>query len=557
MKKVLFSLLFLIGFVGFVSARDITDLKEQWSSYSGNLNEVFAFDNKYVYVTYENIITKINKRTGEEESIELEYRIDELLNYKDSIYVLLDYGKWIYKLDVELNLVNKIEIPNNFEIDELFIKDNVLYAKDYRDFNMYIINDDLKFSSILKNSDGSFFIIHDDNKFSLLDKDLNIVRTVQAEEGYSYFSAVMINNKVYVLSSTDSSKGWWNYDDTDANIISVYDREFNLIYEKEYEARVACFQDLLVVDNVLYAQTPTNKYYVLNLEDLNETLVDSSDVSIGKYVSNMDYDIVHYNSDDVYTLQEEEELAQRFFSTINSTILNFKRNTDGTYLITTYDYFNGVDNLFIFNIDGKLLFHKEIDTALFSNFNFFDKYIIFYDCSDDQKIHFMNYSGEIEFSINTEDNSDLYRIFLIPQKDGVFLVRTSAGRLRAAAAADYFELVYYGFDPVVETNTFGKGTVNLVNDNYNVGDVVSFKYAPDTGYVIDKVIVKDEQGNNIEVKDDTFVMPNSNVVIEVYFAESVVNPNTGVFMSIGASLLFIIAAVVIVVLNRTKVQKYE
>ena len=58
------------------------------------------------------------------------------------------------------------------------------------------------------------------------------------------------------------------------------------------------------------------------------------------------------------------------------------------------------------------------------------------------------------------------------------------------------------------------------------------------GYKLDKVIVIDDRGETIEIKEDSFIMPNSNVTIEAIFI--VDNPNTSVFIGIGIGIGFLI-----------------
>lgn len=85
------------------------------------------------------------------------------------------------------------------------------------------------------------------------------------------------------------------------------------------------------------------------------------------------------------------------------------------------------------------------------------------------------------------------------------------------------------------------------NSSYAVGDVVKINLKKIDGYTVDKIIVKDSDGNEIAVNMDdyTFVMPSSNVKVDVQWKE-VLNPTTGALLS---TLLCIITIMLIGILN--------
>lgn len=70
----------------------------------------------------------------------------------------------------------------------------------------------------------------------------------------------------------------------------------------------------------------------------------------------------------------------------------------------------------------------------------------------------------------------------------------------------------------VDNSGAGKnGTVKISNKNARAGDKVTLTVKPDKGYELDKIIVKDRDGNKIEVKEErdgkfTFTMPKSGKV---------------------------------------------
>ena len=107
-----------------------------------------------------------------------------------------------------------------------------------------------------------------------------------------------------------------------------------------------------------------------------------------------------------------------------------------------------------------------------------------------------------------------------------------------SASAAY--IVKYSADYNVKKEEEGKGTVTVDTDNAKVGDIVTIDAEPDRGYRIDKIIVTDSEGNNIEVVDGKFTMPASDVTVKVIFTNSIlVNPKTG-GIDLAGTLIFMI-----------------
>ena len=82
----------------------------------------------------------------------------------------------------------------------------------------------------------------------------------------------------------------------------------------------------------------------------------------------------------------------------------------------------------------------------------------------------------------------------------------------------------------IEVKVEGSGNVSIPEDSVS-GTVVEFTVTPDAKWKLDKVEVKDKDGNVIEVKDGKFTMPNSDVIVTASF--KVENPNTADIAIIG------------------------
>lgn len=63
----------------------------------------------------------------------------------------------------------------------------------------------------------------------------------------------------------------------------------------------------------------------------------------------------------------------------------------------------------------------------------------------------------------------------------------------------------------------GRGGTSNILSSAKVGEYVFLDIIPDKGSTIREIIVRDVEGNNLEIIDDGFIMPASNVEIDVYY----------------------------------------
>lgn len=116
------------------------------------------------------------------------------------------------------------------------------------------------------------------------------------------------------------------------------------------------------------------------------------------------------------------------------------------------------------------------------------------------------------------------------------------------------EILYFSIIHKVETKTDGNGIVEATKVEANWGDEVKFTITPNPGFVLSEVKVTDSEGNVVIFTDNTFTMPNADVLIEASF--KVENPETVAFISI---LVFVVLALSGTMLykSRKKPTKYE
>ncbi len=103
------------------------------------------------------------------------------------------------------------------------------------------------------------------------------------------------------------------------------------------------------------------------------------------------------------------------------------------------------------------------------------------------------------------------------------------------------------FNPkIISPITDGNGEIEIA-ENSHPGESITYKINPKEGYILKEIKVTDENGNTITITDDTFVMPNSDVKVEIIFEKEIENPYTSakdillivILFLIGLSLVFI------------------
>ena len=97
----------------------------------------------------------------------------------------------------------------------------------------------------------------------------------------------------------------------------------------------------------------------------------------------------------------------------------------------------------------------------------------------------------------------------------------------------------YSDDYIIEKEETEQGKLEVNLTNAKAGTKVTFKASPKFGYKVAKVVVLDSNNNEIEVnmEDNSFIMPSSDVIVKVTYEAIIENPKTGV---IDVSLIMLI-----------------
>ena len=96
------------------------------------------------------------------------------------------------------------------------------------------------------------------------------------------------------------------------------------------------------------------------------------------------------------------------------------------------------------------------------------------------------------------------------------------------------QLIYkYNISINKDNDIYGELKINGEPIPYSI---IKLEVLPNSGYQLDSYEIKDEQGNNIEVIDNSFIMPDSSITIKVNYKETVINPET-------VDMIFIVLAI--------------
>jgi len=121
-------------------------------------------------------------------------------------------------------------------------------------------------------------------------------------------------------------------------------------------------------------------------------------------------------------------------------------------------------------------------------------------------------------------------------------------QIQTYGSCDHLVVAKYTYDifSVAKEEVDG-GTISVKSDAYP-GEIVKVKVAVKEGYTLARIIVKDENGKEIEVNSDgTFVMPEGKVTVSAIY-KRVTNPDTvsAAYMVLGVVLLIAVGSLIVI-----------
>ena len=176
-------------------------------------------------------------------------------------------------------------------------------------------------------------------------------------------------------------------------------------------------------------------------------------------------------------------------------------------------------------------------------------FLVKYDLNG-KKVSEIVYSNDsdLEFMIvNNFDKSGNQNGYLLYALDKNAFLRENDVTTRDLPCRDLIVAKYtYDIFPVAKEEVDG-GTITVKSDAYP-GELVKVKVAVKEGYALARIIVKDENGKEIEVNSDgTFIMPEGKVTVSAIY-KRITNPDTvsAGYMVLGVVLLIAVGSLIVV-----------
>lgn len=264
---------------------------------------------------------------------------------------------------------------------------------------------------------------------------------------------------------------------------------------------------------------------------------------IEKYKSMLEQMRINYTYQDLLYNDDIELPTQALIASSykNKYYLGYLDSENSTYMALIHDKTTNKD--IDLKINGNLFFSVILG----------DDYFILLDsdkttCNTNEckKTHIKkyDYNGNVieEEDILTEDDSFM-GTSVGYVTDGGFVV--VAGNKPSGKTEYTTSLIRFNKpNKKVDKKVTGKGNVNIDKSNATAGEKIVFGVSPDKNYVVDYIKVADANGNEIEVNDYSFIMPNTDVTVEVVF-KLLVNPKTGITNYSLFTFLIIIASSIV------------
>ena len=315
--------------------------------------------------------------------------------------------------------------------------------------------------------------------------------------GYSYY---------------DNSYNMFNFiikTDKEGNIINRYD--FNDIYSFDF-----------IYDNNQLAILTSNNGYYLTKMDTNLNIISEKEIAVSdnvsKIVSIKDGYLVMIESTR-NTFAKLDKSGNLIWEKENLGSIKDAVETSDGYIVLGYDGTSShADPLLVkFDRDGNIIYTEEFER--FENYNY---------CILNKIILLNNGDYIVHGSIAPDGYRGIYGSIILK----------------------------YGFkDYKITTNIKGKGTIDI-NNTAKEGETVTYSITPEEGYQFKNIKVMTQSGKEIETTDNSFIMPDEDVAIEVEFVEVLMeNPKTGNIIMIITGILLITILGTIVVLYYKKKHK--
>ncbi len=529
-KKIILLLSLFFMFIGTVSAKDdpfAFDWRDTNSiishdTYSINVNlkyrngylTIYNSEERNTFIRYYDI----DGNTIKEKKLNNIMTFDAITN-DDNIYLLSLVP------DYDYNPVPKIiKLDDDFSIEKAYYLDEE-YSYDYGSFigvaNYIAPEYGMSTLSIVNNR---LYILGEGFQIRSLDLDLETIKTIKSEETTmkKYFPGIYYLATLTYIENKD-----------------LVDQEIRDYCEYELEGDCDSFYYWLVNNKSNYYQGLFQEAGVSFISaDTNDkyTGISAVDISCGGSGSWL------------------------FSFFINNSVAGPLSASEDEYGIAQIAMECPTPNalLGLLDKDGKTIWIEENkDYTAFTNVKLVGDYIValgLYDYDFYGDIVIYDLDGNV---VQTIENKKSGYQFLASTKDGFLATDVDASNQcreeenvelepqNYRSSSCYTELTteHYALPHNITVTVEGEGEVKANEQSFS-GKKEIIEITPKAGYKVESVTVTDTEGNIIEVEDNSFTMPASDVTIAVKIVEEVIeeapvieNPNTNAFPIVGLVIL--------------------
>ena len=371
---------------------------------------------------------------------------------------------------------------------------------------------------------------------------------------------------LYYITSVDGK--YYFYDNMDDYYVNIYDKDGNFLVNKD-----SGFEDVEniadIYNNKLYStmmfldesqikyNSKLNKYYT--------TFLFNGEVYL--FNDKFNSEPIMYEFDNPEHEDEIKELIGKeydIYTALRSKglIVGIIDYEEGHYISYSIDQDNGM-SVNIFNENLEPVYEKKFEEFFLPPVKIYNNKIYIVD--EESVLNIYDLKGNVLFTRNLYlDMNEIYKDhYLYPCRIDVehnnlviqfehYLNDPKGMKARTFDRNNIFDMGRQGFSLVtVKFNI--ESDIEFVNSNNGeaIGEkkidefdreYVELRIEPKAGYIVDEIIVTDAYGNRIEVTDNKFYMPSSDVKVEVKYkgGEYLPIPNTALSQNISFILIGII-----------------
>ncbi len=413
-------------------------------------------------------------------------------------------------------------------------------------FTIHFVNaqEDLVFSSLntynIKNisniisfEEGYIFTSYDNNNTTIYKYNQNdTLKSSKQIENLKNSKIIKYNNNIMVIGITE-------------NTLKIYLLDYNLQIKKQLKTSyivnyktnlqlynynnkiyIMLIEDGILSDNNLYE---IDENFTISIKNLSS--IDSNNV---KEILKGDYYLLHFNSNIESSMETSNYLSTTYLEEKYILVGNrtYENDLKEKGLITIVDK-NG--NKLVDEINDKYISYQAVEIV---------KNRIIILANNEEKKSFIltyNFDGtllsevEIKNDLNNQYITDMYKlanklVFTIPYQEGDIKEESY--------------LILYNYNLSINKENSAYGTINI-DENALPYTKVFFDILPNSGYEIDNISIKDYQGKIIETSENSFIMPENDIILSVTYKESIVNPETIDLITLIFISVFIIATITI------------